>query len=131
MTAPDPSCAFQSPQRNPDEVGMNLREPRPADRRFSAMRALAWVIFGVGVAGLAFHVVFYLAGRSEWVAAYAQGIGIRIGAGLAFADLLAAHLHYWRTRMRLDIASRVVAYLWILSIVLYMHLVLGGRPIWE
>ena len=103
----------------------------PAGRPFSAMRALAWVVFGVAVAGLAFHVIFYLAGPPEWLAAYAQGIGIKVGAGLAFANLLAGHLHYWRTRMRLDIASRVVAYLWILSIVPYMRLMLGGRPIWE
>ena len=133
MTAPEPPRAFQSPQMNPDEVGMNLRDPPldPAGRPFSAMRALAWVIFGVGVAGLAFHVVFYFAGPSEWLAVYAQGTGIWVGMGLAFATLLAAHLHYWRTRMSLDVASRVLAYLWILSIILYMHLVLGGSPIWE
>lgn len=118
MTAPD------SPRPESEPLA-------PAGRPFSAMRALAWVIFGVAVAGLAFHVVFYLAGPPEWLAAYAQGIGMRIGAVLALAVLLAAHLHYWRTRMRLDVASRVVAYLWILSIVLYMHLVLGGRPIGE
>ena len=103
----------------------------PAGRRFSVMRALAWAIFLIAAAGLAFHVIFYLAGPTERLAAYAGGIGMRIGAVLALAVLLAAHLHYWRTRMRLDIASRVVAYLWILSIILYMHLVLGGRPIWE
>ena len=116
--------ASQSPRPQPDSLV-------PAGRRFSAMRALAWVIFGVGVAGLAFHVVFYFAGPTEWLIAYAQGIGIWVGVGLAFVNLLAAHLHYWRTRMSLDVASRVVAYLWILSIILYMHLVLGGKPIWE
>ena len=118
MTAPE------SPRSEPGPLA-------PAGRPFSVMRALAWVVFGVAVAGLAFHVVFYLVGPSEWLAAYAQGIGIKVGAGLALANLLAGHLHYWRTRMRLDIASRVLAYLWILSIVLYMHLVLGNRPIWE
>lgn len=118
MTAPE------SPRPERDPLA-------PADRPFSVMRALAWVVFGVAVAGLAFHVVFYLAGPSEWLASYAQGIGIKVGAGLALANLLAGHLHYWRTRMRLDVASRVLAYLWILSIILYMHLVLGGSPIWE
>ena len=116
--------ASPSPRPEPDSLAR-------AARQFSAMRALAWVIFGVGVAGLAFHVVFYFAGPSERLIAYARGIGIKVGAGLALANLLAAHLHYWRTRMSLDVASRVVAYLWILSIILYMPLVLDGRPIWE
>ena len=118
MTAPE----SPSPERDP---------LAPAGRPFSVMRALAWLIFLVAAAGLAFHVVFYLAGPTERLAAYAQGIWMKISVGVAFANLLAGHLHYWRTRMRLDIASRVLAYLWILSIVLYMHLVLGGRPIWE
>jgi len=95
------------------------------------MRALAWVIFLVAAAGLAVHVVFYLAGPTEWLDAYARGPWMKIGVGVAFANLLAGHLHYWRTRMRLDVASRVLAYLWILSIVLYLHLMLGGKPIWE
>ncbi|HUX17424.1 MAG TPA: hypothetical protein VMW52_13185, partial [Phycisphaerae bacterium] len=90
------------------------RDPlAPAGRPFSVMRALAWAIFLVAAAGLAFHVVFYFAGPSEWLTAYAKGTGIWVGMGLAFATLLATHLHYWRTRMRLDIASRVLAYLWI------------------
>jgi len=108
------------------------RDPlAPAGRPFSVMRALAWAIFLVAAAGLAFHVVFYLAGPTEWLAAYARGLWMKIALGVAFANLLAGHLHYWRTRMRLDVASRVLAYLWILSIILYMHLVLGGSPIWE
>jgi hypothetical protein len=118
VTAPD------SPRPEPDSLA-------PAGRPFSAMRALAWAIFLVAATGLAFHVVFYFAGPTEWLVAYARGLGMKIGAGIAFANLLASHLHYWRTRMRLDITSRVVTYLWILSIVLYMHLVLGGKPIWE
>ena len=118
MTAPE------SPRPERDPLA-------PAGRPFSVMRALAWAIFLIAAAGLAFHVVFYLAGPTERLAAYAGGIGMRIGAVLALAVLLASHLHYWRTRMRLDIASRVLAYLWILSIIPYMRLVLGGRPIWE
>ena len=98
----------------------------PAAPAFSGIRALAWAILLVAAAGLAFHVVFYLAAPTEWLVAYARGLGMKIGVGVAFANLLAGHLHYWRTRMRLDVASRVLAYLWILSIVLYMHLVLGG-----
>lgn len=108
------------------------REPlAPAGRPFSVMRALAWVVFGVAVAGLAFHVVFYFAAPTEWLAAYAGGIGMRIGAVLALAVLLASLLHYWRTHMRLDIASRVLAYLWILSIVLYLRLVIRGALPWR
>jgi len=115
--------APESPRPDPEPLA-------PAGRPFSTMRALAWVVFGAAVAGLAFHVVFYLAGPPEWLAAYAQGIGIKVGAGLAFANLLASHLHYWRTHMRLDVASRVLAYLWILSIVLYLRLVIQGTVPW-
>jgi len=133
LTAPESPRAFQSPQMNPDEVGMNLRDPplAPADRPFSVMRALAWAIFLVAAAGLAFHVVFYLAGPTEWLAAYARGLWMKIGVGVAFANLLAGHLHYRRTRMRLDVASRVLAYLWILSIVLYLRLVIRGALAWQ
>ncbi|MGB2796769.1 MAG: hypothetical protein WBD75_09350 [Phycisphaerae bacterium] len=113
MTAPD------SPRPEPEPLV-------PAGRPFSAMRALAWVVFGVAVAGLAFHVVFYLAGPTEWLAAYARGLWMKIGIGVAFANLLAGHLHYWRTRMRLDVASRVLAYLWILSIIPYLRLMIRG-----
>ena len=103
----------------------------PAGRPFSAMRALAWAIFLVAAAGLAFHVVFYLAGPTEWLAAYAGGIWMKISIGVAFANLLAGHLHYWRTRMRLDVASRVVVYLWILSIIPYLRLMIRGALAWQ
>jgi len=118
LTAPD------SPRPERDSLAS-------AGRPFSVMRALAWAIFLVAAAGLAFHVVFYLAGPTEWLADYARGLWMKISVGVAFANLLAGHLHYWRTRMRLDIASRVLAYLWILSIIPYMHLMLGSRPVWE
>ncbi len=118
MTAPN------SPRPEPEPLA-------PAGRPFSVMRALAWAIFLVAAAGLAFHVVFYFAGPTEWLAAYARGLWMKIGVGVAFANLLAGHLHYRRTRMRLDVASRVLAYLWILSIVLYLRLVIRGALAWQ
>jgi len=95
------------------------------------MRALAWVIFLIAAAGLVFHMVFYLAGPTEWLAAYARGPWMKISIGVAFANLLAGHLHYWRTRMRLDVASRVVVYLWILSIIPYLRLMIRGALAWQ
>ena len=62
----------------------------------------------------------------ETIGAFVHGAGARVSAGLAFLALLAGHIHYWRTRMRLDIASRVLAYLWILSIILLLHRVMRG-----
>ena len=118
MTAPEPP----RPARDP---------LAPAGRRFSAMRALAGVIFLIAAAGLVFHVVFYLAGPTEWLAAYARGPWMKISIGVAFANLLAGHLHYWRTRMRLDVASRVVVYLWILSIIPYLRLMIRGALAWQ
>ncbi len=88
-------------------------------------RLLAVLIFLASAGGLAAHVVLYVLGSDETIGAFVHGAGARVSAGLAFAALVAGHVHYWRTRMRLDIASRVLAYLWILSIVLVLHRAMG------
>ncbi|HUW99729.1 MAG: hypothetical protein WBD63_00570 [Phycisphaerae bacterium] len=91
-----------------------------------AARVLAVLIFLVSAGGLAAHVLLYVLGPDETIGAFVHGAGARVSAGLAFLALLAGHIHYWRTRMRLDIASRVLAYLWILSIILLLHRVMRG-----
>jgi len=92
----------------------------------AAARVLAVLIFLVSAAGLAAHVLLYVLGSDETIGAFVHGAGARASAGLAFLALVAGHVHYWRTRMRLDIASRVLAYLWILSIVLALHRAMRG-----
>ena len=92
----------------------------------AAARVLAVLIFRVSAAGLAAHVLLYVLGSDETIGAFVHGAGARASAGLAFLALVAGHVHYWRTRMRLDIASRVLAYLWILSIVLALHRAMRG-----
>lgn len=111
-------------------------DPQPPEGRCPAtgrgdgpsatMRLLAGLILLASAGGLAVHVALYVLGSDEILLAFIRGAGARVSAGLALATLLASHVHYWRTRMRLDIASRVLAYLWILSIVLFLHRVMGG-----
>jgi len=92
----------------------------------AAARVLAVLIFLVSAGGLAAHVLLYVLASGEVLGAFVHGAGARTSAALAFLALLAGHIHYWRTRMRLDIASRVLAYLWILSIILLLHRVMRG-----
>ncbi len=92
------------------------------DRRTvsSAMKALAAVLLLVPLAGLAVHVALYFRwpegagqfGRTEWAKAEA------IAAVLFVA---ASWFHWRRTRMKLVLAARVMAYLWIISIILVLH----------
>ena len=92
----------------------------------AAARMLAVLIFLVSAGGLAAHVLLYVVASDEVLGAFVHGAGARTSAALAFLALVGGHIHYWRTRMRLDIASRVLAYLWILSIVLVLHRVMRG-----
>lgn len=86
-----------------------------------AERALGAVIMIVPIIGILIHAAFYLYGVSnpQWLHDYVYGPWLKyLVAPLSFAIILANWIHYRRTRMNLDIASRIVAYLWIMSYVL-------------
>jgi Na+/H+-dicarboxylate symporter len=87
----------------------------------AAARQLAALILIVPIIGILVHAAFYVYGLSnrEWLHDYVYGPWLRyLVAPLSFATLVANWLHYRQTRMNLDIASRIVVYLWITSYVL-------------
>ena len=86
-----------------------------------AERAVAVVIMIVPIIGILIHAAFYAYGVSNpsWLHDYVYGPWLKyLVAPLSFAVIVANWVHYRRTRMNLDIASRVLAYLWIISYVL-------------
>ena len=95
------------------------------------LRWLAIVMLAAPVAGLVAHVALYVAALSgdvspEALHAYVLGWGMKAVAFLAFVNLMGNWFHYRHTRMGLDIASRIMTYLWILSIVLLLKAVWAG-----
>jgi hypothetical protein len=93
-------------------------------------RVTAWLLLAVPLAGIAFHaVLWHLATRGnfvpEWIRTYSslRETTIKVVAAVAIACLLGNWLHFRRTRMPIDIASRIAIYLWILSIVLLHNLI--------
>ena len=99
--------------------------PDAADGRPSrAARVLGALLLAVAILGLVFHAAFYFTVSREQHVAYAQGAGMRVVVFLAFANLLAAIFHYHRTRMRLVFWARVATYLWIISLVPFLRIIL-------
>ena len=85
-----------------------------------AERAVAVVIMIVPIIGILIHAAFYVYGLGDhdWLRQYKLSVWMKAVAGLAFINLVGNWFHYRRTRMGLDIASRIATYLWILTIVL-------------
>jgi len=86
------------------------------------LRATAIVMLVVPLLGLAFHAVVYLQFPRELADAYVFGPGLKIVAGISFVNLMGNFFHYRRTRMRMDVASRILTYVWILTIVLMLKM---------
>jgi hypothetical protein len=75
----------------------------------------------VPVVGILVHAAFFLYGVAHpgWLHDYVYGPWLKyLVAPLSFANLVANWIHYRRTWMRLDIAARIMTYLWIISYVL-------------
>ena len=85
------------------------------------LRGLAFVLAAVPAAGIAVHVAFYVALSPEALKAYVFGVWMKALVFVAFLCLVGNWLHYRRTRMRLDVVSRVLAYLWIISMILLLR----------
>jgi len=95
-------------------------EPRPQGPS-AAMRLLAVLMLLVPAAGLTVHVILYF-----WFPqsgeAYLHTRWPMVVAVAAVANLFGNWFHYRRTKMAVDIASRILTYVWILSIVLMLRL---------
>ena len=99
-------------------------ESEVQDQESPLLYALAVVMFVLPIAGLLFHAFLYMT-VPPWTGDYLHGMGIKIVAGVSFANLVGNWLHYRNTRMTLDVYSRLLTYLWIVSIVL---LVVHWKP---
>ncbi len=83
-------------------------------------RALGILIMVVPTAGLLLHLAFYALLEAEAMKGYVYGPWMKAAAVLALINLVANWFHYRKTRMRLDIASRVLTYLWVISMILLL-----------
>ena len=99
-------------------------ENEAADEVSPLTYPLAVVILVLPVVGILFHGFIFLT-APEWSNDYLHGAGIKIVAAIAFANLVGNWFHYRNTRMTLDVFSRILTYLWILTIVL---LVVHWKP---
>lgn len=108
--------------------------PTPADAAATddapspLLRGLAFVLAAVPAAGIAVHVAFYFALSPEALKAYVGSVWMKVLVPVAFACLLGDWLHYRRTRMRLDIVSRVLTNLWIISMILLLVCAMRSAP---
>ena len=93
-------------------------EGKQADGVAPVLRFLGLVMFLLPIAGILAHAAIYLLMSPEWMATYLRGTAGKVVAGVAFLNLVGNWLHYRRTRMRLDVFSRILTYLWIITIVL-------------
>ena len=104
---------------------MNAPSGQPAGVRRRKVPPVLWVaavvMLVVPLAGLAVHVALYFSGDIAWISAYRK-YGLALVGVLACGNLVAIYFHHRRTRMGLDIVSRVLTWLWVISIIL---------PLWK
>ena len=99
---------------------MNAPSGQPAAPEPGKVSPALWVaavvMLVVPIAGLAVHVVLYVSSDVTWVPAYKR-YGLALVGVLAFGNLVANYFHHRRTRMGLDMISRALTYLWVVSII--------------
>ena len=106
MTPPSPPA--------PDAAPAEEAEDHPSPLTV----ALAALMLVLPLAGLAWHAVVYLYFDAEAVSAYLKGNLLKASVFVAFANLVGNWLHYRRTRMKVDLASRILTYVWVISMIL-------------
>jgi hypothetical protein len=108
----DPSTP-DAPAAPHDDAGQEAE-----DRPSPLVVALAGLMLVLPLAGLAWHAVVYLYFDDEAVSAYLRGNLLKVSVFVAFANLIGNWLHYRRTRMKVDLASRILTYVWVISMIL-------------
>jgi len=101
------------------------QEP-PAPPPSVAMRLVGLLLLVAPLAGAVFHLAFYLLAPDDARIAYVKGPVIMVVVFAAFANLAACILLYFRRRMRLLFWARVASYLWIMSLVPYIRVLIYG-----
>ena len=79
------------------------------------MRGLGVILFVMPVAGTLINVALLTGLLDEWAQAYRESHVLAAGMFLSVIVLFGSHFHYRRTRMRIDIGSRIAANLWLFS----------------
>ena len=102
---------------------MPPESPETAPELSPAARLTGWLLLIVSLAGMAVHgvLLFSVYEWPDWrlpVHEYVYGLGMKIVCVACLACLFGSWFHYHRTRMTLDIVSRIATYLWIVTIVL-------------
>jgi len=92
----------------------------------ATMRALAVVLFVLPIVGIAAHLALFAA-PPEWVSIYFHTGAMPAVAFLAFLNIFGSYFHYRRTGMRLDIASRILANVWLVCMILILAMRIWGR----
>jgi hypothetical protein len=107
-------------RRTPPHEAADPEPPSPL------MRALAWAMVALPALGIAAHLALWLAAPVDVIRAYTTGLGLKVAALAAVGNIVANWLHYRATGMRLDVLSRVLSYLWLISIVLLWKALLAA-----
>jgi len=102
--------------------------PRRARALSPAMRAAGYALLGLAAAGVVVHLVIYLLPWAAYGEPFARSAALKVSFGLSFATLAGNIFHYHRTHMRLDVASRILTYIWIGSIILFLRQALYSAP---
>ncbi|HUU09027.1 MAG TPA: hypothetical protein VM431_00635 [Phycisphaerae bacterium] len=96
--------------------------PHAAAPRLSAgLRALGILLLVVPMAGLVLHLALYGLLDPEMLKAYVHGPWLKAAAIVAFVNLVGNWFHYRKTRMGLDVASRIMTYLWVISMIVLLR----------
>ncbi|HUU31463.1 MAG TPA: hypothetical protein VMY69_05120 [Phycisphaerae bacterium] len=99
--------------------------PRPPESEQAVsplLQFLAAVMLILPIAGLAAHAAVWGLLSHEVLRTYVYGSWLKAAVIFAFFNLLGSFFHYRHTRMGIDIASRILTYLWLLSVILLLHL---------
>jgi len=112
---PTPSDADEGPS-GPRRVWSLLWQP-------TVLKLLAAVMLAVPLAGIAWHLVLYLKFGDEAISAYLRSAWLKAFVFVAFVNLLGNWFHHRRTRMKIDLVSRIATYAWVLSMILLFRCV--------
>lgn len=91
------------------------------------LRFLAVAMLVLPIAGLAVDVVLLVAGVPEWLKGGRLVQVMTAPVLLAVANLFGGYFHHRRTGMRINVASRILTNLWLLSALVLMALALKSR----
>jgi len=93
-------------------------ETGDADRPGTLLHLVAAVMLVLPLAGIVWHVYLYYTVTDEAVAEYIRSVWLKASVFVAFAILVANWFHYRATRMKVDLASRILTYVWVISMIL-------------